>query len=110
MSEHFTLITGRTLEQSQSLKKGKGEEAYRRATELVEMNVEDMARMGIQEGQMVSLRSKSGQVELRVRSGALPPGIVFMPIGPAASALTEAHTDGTGMPLLKGLTVQLEIA
>jgi formylmethanofuran dehydrogenase subunit D len=109
VSEYLTLITGRTLEQGHSLKKGKGREAYRRATELVEMNAGDMARLGIKEGQVVCLRSRTGQVDLHVRSGELPPGMVFMPMGPAASALAEAHTDGTGMPLLKGLMVQLEV-
>ena len=109
MSEYFTLITGRTPEQGQSLKKDKGGSAYRRATELAEMNAEDMARMGIEEGQVVCLISGAGQVDLHVHAGALPPGVVFMPLGPAASALVEAHTDGTGMPLLKGLTVQMEV-
>jgi formylmethanofuran dehydrogenase subunit D len=74
------------------------------------MNAADMARLGIKEGQVVCLKTRTGQVDLHVRSGELPPGMVFIPMGPSASTLAERYTDGTGMPLLKGLTVQLGVA
>jgi formylmethanofuran dehydrogenase subunit D len=109
VSERFTLITGRTFKQGRGLYRGKGSEAYRASTSLVEMSAEDMARLGIEEGQVVRLRTAAGQVELAVHPGALPCGLLFVPMGPAASALVGADTAGTGMPLSKGLAAEVEV-
>lgn len=109
MSENFILITGRTREQADGLHKGKDSEAYREATTLVEMCPEDMARLAIEKGQIVRLRTKSDQVEVPVRTGALPSGMLFIPMGPVANRLIETETAGTGMPAFKGLTVKMEL-
>lgn len=110
MSEYFTLITGRTPEQGEGLHKGKDSEAYRRATALVEMSPEDMARLEIEEGQIVRVRTATGQVEVPVRAGTLPPGLLFIPMGPAANSLIGTETEGTGMPSFKGLAAEVEPA
>jgi formylmethanofuran dehydrogenase subunit D len=109
LSEDFILITGRTREQAHGLHKGKDSEAYREATALVEMCPEDMARLAIEKGQIVRLRTKSDQVEVPVRTGALPSGMLFIPMGPVANRLIETETEGTGMPAFKGLTVRMEL-
>lgn len=108
MSDHFTLITGRTPEQGEGLHRGKDSEAYRRATALVEMNSEDMARLQIEEGQIVRVRTATGKVEVPVRIGTLSPGLLFMPMGPAANVLIGTETESTGMPSFKGLTAEVE--
>lgn len=108
MSERFTLITGRIAEQEEGLHQGKGSEPYRRATALVEMSPEDMARMGIEDGQIVRVRTTAGQVEVPVRPGALPPGLLFIPMGPVANTLIGTDTESTGMPLFKGLAAKVE--
>jgi formylmethanofuran dehydrogenase subunit D len=108
LSEHFTLITGRTPEQGAGLHEGKDSEAYRRATVLVEMNSEDMARLEVEEGQVVRVRTATGQVEVPVRAGTLPPGLLFIPMGPAANVLIGTDTESTGMPPFKGLAAEVE--
>ena len=110
MSERFSLITGRTSRQGRALHWSKASEGYRASTLLVEMNAEDMARLGVAEGQVVRLRTAAGQAEVEVHPGALPRGLLFVPLGPAASALVGADTEGTGMPLSKGLVVEIELA
>jgi len=110
LSENFTLVTGRTVKQASGMHKGKHTDTYRRAVTVVEMNPEDMARMGIVEGRAVRLRTSTAQVEAPVRAGALPPKMVFVPMGPLANELVESETDGTGMPTFKGLTVEVEPA
>jgi formylmethanofuran dehydrogenase subunit D len=109
LGENFILITGRTRKQAEGLHKGKGSEAYRKATALVEMSREDMERLGIEDGRMVVLKTLSGQVEVPVRNGSLPLGILFIPMGPAANVLIGAETEGTGMPEYKGLNVNVEL-
>jgi len=101
LSESFTLITGRTPEQGKGLHQGKCSEAYRSATSLVEMSPQDMARQGIEEGQIIRVRAAAGQVEVVVRAGTLPPGLLFIPLGPVANALIGTGTESTGMPLFK---------
>ena len=110
MSENFTLVTGRTVKQASGMHKGKLTEAYRRAVTVVEMNPEDMACLGIAEGQVVRLRTSTGQVEAPAHAGALPPKMVFVPMGPVANELIGSETDGTGMPTFKGLAVEVEPA
>lgn len=108
LGENFILITGRTVKQAAGIHKGKDSDAYRRATALVEMNAADMARLGIGEGQVVQLRSATGQVEMPVHTGTVPPKMVFVPMGPVANSLIGPETEGTGMPSFKGLTVEIE--
>jgi len=105
VSDRFTLITGRTKEQGQARHLGKDSRAYRDATTWIEMNAQDMARLGVVEGDQIHLQAEAGQVDLPVRAGALPAGVVFVPSGPAANRLASADTEGTGMPLLKGLPI-----
>jgi formylmethanofuran dehydrogenase subunit D len=108
LNEHFTLITGRTPEQGRALHEGKDSETYRRATTLVEMNVEDMDRLKIEEGEIVRVRTATGQVEVPVRAGKLPPMLVFLPMGPVANVLIGTDTESTGMPAFKGMTAEVE--
>jgi formylmethanofuran dehydrogenase subunit D len=108
LSEHFTLITGRTIKQADGMHKGKDSDAYRQATAVVEMNAQDMVRLGISEGQVVRLRTAIGQVEVSVRTGALPPKMLFVAMGPVANSIIGPETEGTGMPRFKGLTVEIE--
>ncbi len=108
MSEHLTLITGRTRAQADGLHRGKESEAYRQATALVEMNADDMARLGIEEGKIAQVRTSAGAVEVVARAGDLPSGLVFMPLGPTANALIGTETEATGIPSFKGLAVEVE--
>lgn len=108
MTDHLTLITGRTREQADGLHRGKKTEAYREATELVEMNGDDMADRGIEEDTLVEVRTSTGAVEVPARAGELPPGLVFIPLGPAANVLIGTETEATGIPPFKGLEVEVE--
>ena len=108
MSEHFTLITGRTAEQGRALHEDKDSEAYYRAMTLVEMNVEDMNRLRIEEGQVIRVRTAAGQVEVPAYAGELPSMLLFIPMGPVANVLVGTDTESTGMPPFKGLMAEVE--
>jgi formylmethanofuran dehydrogenase subunit D len=104
----FILITGRTAEQGTALHKGKDSEEYRQATGFVTMSGADRERLGVEQGSGVRVRTAFGEEELELREGDLPPGMVFVPLGPAANTLIAAETRGTGMPDSKGLEVEVE--
>lgn len=100
-----TLITGRTLKQGIGLEKGKLSEYYIEQTSYVEMNEEDLEKIGKETGSQVRLSTDTVSVKLECRKGDIPPGVVFIPYGPLSNRLIGTNTDGTGMPDYKGLTV-----
>jgi len=78
---------------------------------IVEMNVEDMARLGIPPDGRVRLRTAVGETVVRCKSREtkdLPKGVLFIAYGPASSELMSGDTAGTGMPLSKHLDVEVE--
>ena len=76
----------------------------------LQMNVNDLAQLGISPGMQVRVRSEWGEAIFRCAQGDLPSGIVFVPYGPPTSVLMGAQTDGTGMPTQKGWEVEIEAA
>lgn len=102
MSIEFTLITGRTRAQADGLHQGRDSEAYRRATHWVQMNAGDMSDLDLGAGDMVSVSTRAGRVQVPVEKGDLPRGMLFMPLGPSANLLVGGETESTGMPSFKG--------
>ena len=111
MAETFTLIAGRTSKQGTSLNAGKLEAEYQEVTSTGEMNLEDMARLGLEDGDRVRLRTAAGEVVVRCKGRKaedLPAGLMFIPYGPPSSRLMGSDTAASGMPLSKNLEVEVE--
>jgi formylmethanofuran dehydrogenase subunit D len=111
MAEIMTLIPGRTSRQGTSLNAGKLKEEYLNVTSTLEMNEEDMSRLGLQDGDRVRLRTEIGETVVHCKgrkADDLPAGLLFMAYGPASSQLMGGDTAGTGMPLSKNLDVEVE--
>jgi len=111
MVQTMTLIGGRSSKQGTSLCAGKLGAEYVELTSTVEMNVEDMARLGLHNHSQVRLRTPVGEVIVRCKSREtkdLPPGIMFMAYGPLSSQLMAGDTAASGMPISKNLDVEVE--
>ncbi len=111
MAETMTLIAGRSSKQGASLNVSKLEGEYAEITTTVEMNVDDMARLGLKEGDSVRLCSATGETIVRCKGRKaedLPAGVLFLAYGPASSQLMSSDTAGTGMPISKNLDVEVE--
>ncbi|HET9041106.1 MAG TPA: molybdopterin dinucleotide binding domain-containing protein [Gemmatimonadales bacterium] len=107
----MTLIGGRSSKQGTSLCAGKLGAEYLQISSTVEMNVEDMARLGLSNDSKVRLRTPMGEVVLRCKGREtkdLPPGLLFMAYGPFSSELMAGDTGATGMPISKNLDVEVE--
>jgi formylmethanofuran dehydrogenase subunit D len=107
----MTLIAGRSSKQGVSLNVSKLEGEYVEVTTTLEMNVADMARLGLKEGDSVRLRSSTGETVLHCKGRKtedLPEGILFLAYGPSSSQLMGGDTAGTGMPLSKNRAVEVE--
>ena len=61
MAETMILIAGRTAKRGVAITAGKLKGAYRAITSTVEMNVDDMARLGLKDGDTVELSPSRGQ-------------------------------------------------
>jgi len=111
MSETMILIGGRSSSQGTSLCAGKLGSEYVDISSTLEMNVEDMARLGLKDKDRVRVRSATGEIVVRCKGRAakdLPSGLLFIAYGPLSSALMDGDTAGSGMPLSKNIEVQVE--
>lgn len=110
MAETMILIPGRSSKQGTSLNKGKLKEEYQEVTSTVEMNLSDMERLELQDGDQVRLTNETGSMVVRCKGRKpedLPSGMVFIAYGPTSSQLMACDTAGTGMPLSKHMEVHV---
>ena len=111
MPETMMLIPGRTSKQGTSLNAGKLGAEYIEVTSTVEMNSDDMARLGLREGDKIRMRTSVGECTVTCKArkpSELPSGMLFMAYGPMSSQLVGGDTQGTGMPMSKGFDVEVE--
>lgn len=111
MAETMTLIGGRSSRQGTSLCASKLGDEYVEVSSTVEMNADDMARLGLADNDRVRLRSATGEtiVRCKVRPAKdLPSGLLFIAYGPQSSRLMASDTAGTGMPISKQIEVEVE--
>lgn len=106
----FTLITGRTIEQGCSKEHAKLYEEYVQSVAVCEMNPEDMKKLNIGDGENVRVTTEVGSVIVKAKRSRRirVPGVIFIPYGPWANAVSSSETESTGMPLFKGLKAKVE--
>jgi formylmethanofuran dehydrogenase subunit D len=104
--------TGRTIDQGRGKEMGKTSEVYRNDVTQVQIDPEDMKKIGLRRNSIVKLTTDFGSVTLKaVKSIRGPhPNMVFMSYGPYASMVSDPETHGSGMPSLKGMKGTLEPA
>lgn len=111
MPETMLLIPGRSSKQGTSLNKGKLGDEYQDVTSTVEINADDMVRLGFNDGDKLRLKNHVGEVVVTCvskKAADLPEGMIFIAYGPTSSRLMEGDTAGSGMPLSKHLPVEVE--
>ncbi len=109
---HATLITGRTIEQGVAKELGKGSIEYYDSCAVCFFDKSDMVKLGIKKGSTIRVTSKFGSVIVKAQRypwGTMQ-GMVFIPCGSWANAITGDDTYSMGMPLFKGFPVEVEIA
>ena len=106
------LITGRTIDQGVGKEMGKGSKEYFDSAALCFIDEADMKKLGVKSRSNVKVTSKYGSVIVKVTKNPYGsnPGLVFIPCGLWANAVTGDETFGMGMPLFKGFQVEVEPA
>ena len=111
MAETMILIPGRSSKQGTSLNKGKLKEEYQEVTSTLEMNLDDMKRLKLNDGDEVRLSNEIGETVVRCKGRKpedLPAGMLFIAYGPPSCLLIGSDTAGTGMPMSKHMQVNVE--
>ena len=102
------LIAGRSLKQGTGMNIGKESAEYPQAVTTLDLNRDDMARFGLQDGDPVKIKAAGGEARVYCRGADLPEGMAFIAYGPASSQLMGRETHGSGMPDSKGFEVEVE--
>jgi len=102
------LIAGRSLKQGTGLNIGKESADYQDAVNRLEMNRDDMLRLGLKNGDKARVKAAGAAVVVHCQEAELPAGMAFIAYGPASSELMEQETHGSGMPSSKGFEVEVE--
>ena len=109
---HVILITGRTIDQGVGKEMGKGSQEYFDSAAVCFIDQSDLNKLGIKARTNVQVTSKYGSVIIKALKNPYGsnPGMVFIPCGLWANAVTGDETFGMGMPLFKGFPVDVEPA
>jgi len=103
------LNTGRTIWQGQAIESGKDLPMYVDAAAICHMNHEMMDQMGIEAGDNIEVLSDFGDVVVKVveTHETLPPGMIYIPMGPWANRVIDPDTDSTATPRFKNIPVEI---
>lgn len=102
------MISGRTLGQGASLEAKTSSEFFK-ATSICALSESDYDALGISGEANVLVRTDFGEVVVSARKDdGLPPGVIFIPMGPWANAVVGRKTGGCGTPLFKGTEAEVE--
>ncbi|MHA1943978.1 MAG: molybdopterin dinucleotide binding domain-containing protein [Candidatus Thorarchaeota archaeon] len=102
------VTSGRTLKQGRAMEIGKLSSDYFKEVSVCEMDKATFEVLGIEEGDSVRVETIHGEVIVKSRlDRRAEPGVMFIPCGPYANAITGADTEGTGMPDYKSIEAQV---
>ena len=108
----LNMITQRSIEEGVAMEKGKTTQEYFEACSIIEMNEEDIRKLGLVPNQLVKVTSECGSVVVKSVKGrqTLYPGLAFIPQGVWANQIVPARTQATGEPQYSGFPVTVEPA
>lgn len=103
------LNTGRTVWQGQAIESGKDLQMYVDAAAICHMNDDMMEKMGLKAGDNIQVVSDFGDVVVKVvaTNETLPPGMIYIPMGPWANRVIDPDTDSTATPRFKNIPVAI---
>ncbi len=102
------LNSGRTSQQGVGLEVGKTSEEYFESVSYIELSPEDADSLNIEAGDNVKVETNYGSVVVSTKiSQKLNEGESFFPYGLWANQVIGTDTEGTGMPLYKGIEAKI---
>jgi formylmethanofuran dehydrogenase subunit D len=101
------MISGRTLAQGAGCECKMSPDFFK-AVSVCSLSTEDYKNLGLSDEKNAIVKNEHGSAVFSVRVDAgLPPGIIFIPMGPWANVLVGPDTGGCGTPQFKGVEVEV---
>ncbi len=109
---NLNMITQRSIEEGVAMEKGKTTQEYFEACSIIEMNEEDVKKLGLVPNQLVKVTSECGSVVVKAVQNrqTVYPGLAFIPQGVWANQIVPPRTQATGEPQYSGFPVTVEPA
>ncbi|MDK2974168.1 MAG: formylmethanofuran dehydrogenase subunit [Methanofollis sp.] len=109
---NLNMITQRAIEEGVAMEKGKTTPDYFEACSIIEMNAEDIKKLGINPNANVRVISESGEVIVKAVVGRQTcyPGLCHIRQGVWANQVVPPRTQSTGEPQYSGFPVTVEPA
>jgi len=94
------------------MESGKEKPAYTEACGIIELDPEDIKKLGVWRNTNVRVTSEFGSVIVKAIEATQGPhpGLGWIPMGPWANQIICPKTYSTGMPTFKGTPVTVEVA
>lgn len=108
----LNMITQRAVEEGIAMEIGKTSREYFAACNVIEMNEQDMKKLGILKNTNVRVTSESGQVIVKaiLSRQTVYPGLCHIRQGVWANQVVPPRTQSTGAPQYSGFPVTVEPA
>jgi len=109
MDMDVKIVTFRDIFQYEAGKKGRYTDEYRKLSAQIILDKGDMARLGVKDGQNVSVANdiSSVIVEAKASEDDPHPGLAFMTNSPWSNQLVRDDTCDTGIPEFKRIVAKL---
>ncbi len=109
MDLDVTIVTYREIFQYEAQKEGRYSEEYRKLSAAITLDKGDMAKLGVKEGQSVSVSNEVGRVVVKALASEDEPnpGIAFMVNSPWSNQLVRDDVCDTSIPGFKRITAKV---
>jgi formylmethanofuran dehydrogenase subunit D len=103
------ITTFRDIFQTEALERDRFGDEYKKLSAAIVMSKNDLAKMGLEQGDRVKVSSSCGSVVVEVRESRRdePGGTAFMANSPWSNALVSDDTGGKGIPEFKNITARI---
>ncbi|MDG6244127.1 MAG: molybdopterin dinucleotide binding domain-containing protein [Methanolobus sp.] len=107
------VVTYRDVFQNTAQESSRFGEDYETLSAVIRLDLKDISKLSIKEGETVILRNGSGKVVVQAQKSGYEqahPGIAYMVNSPWSNVLVPEDTGGTGVPKFKDFEVTVQSA
>ncbi len=103
---NVTIVTHRDIFQNAALESSRFTEEYEKLSAVINIDKQDMDRIGIKDNDTVVVRNSSGKIAVLAQGSGYEephPGVAYMFNSPWSNALVSSETGGSGVPAFKSI-------
>jgi len=107
--DEMKIVTFRDIFQNEAQEIGRFSQEYQDLSAVIKLDMQDMKRLGLQDGQRVAVEGSAGRVVVTVKTSdeSPHPGVALMPNSPWSNQLVPGETDESRIPEFKNLKCRI---